>query len=92
MGPSQIAVETKGGVVLLQWALPMVMEAEPNMTTTIIDDINAYGEIEKEYQKAVIIVNPYPHRLLPLGPIFHGVERYSVGIRYGPGAMGNGQG
>ncbi len=24
----------------------------------------------------------------PRGPIFHGVERYSVGIRYGPGAGG----
>ena len=31
VGPSQFAVETKGGCALLQWALHMAMEVKPDL-------------------------------------------------------------
>ena len=52
VGPSQFAVETKGGCALLQWALQMAMEAKPTLTGANLDAINAYGEIERERESA----------------------------------------
>jgi hypothetical protein len=66
LGPSQFAVETKGGCALLQWALQMAMEVKPKLTGASLDGINAYGEIEWECIEAAIRTNPYLHGLLPL--------------------------
>jgi hypothetical protein len=66
VGPSQFAVETKGGCELLQWALQMAMEAKPTLAGASLDAINAYGEIGRECIEAAIRANPYLHRLLPL--------------------------
>ena len=69
VGPSQFAVETKGGCTLLQWALQMAMEVKPTLAGAGLDAIiNAYGEIEREciYIEAAIKANPYLHKILPL--------------------------
>ena len=66
VGPSQLAVETKGGCALLQWALQMAMEVKPTLDGASLDAINAYGEIERECIEAAIKANPCLHRLLPL--------------------------
>jgi hypothetical protein len=66
VGPSQFAVETKGGCALQQWAVQMAMEAKPALAGASLDAINAYGEIERECIEAAIKANPYLHRLLPL--------------------------
>jgi hypothetical protein len=66
VGPSQFAVETKGGCALLQWALQMAMEAKPAMAGASLDAINAYGEIDRDCIEVAIRANPYLHRLLPL--------------------------
>jgi len=61
VGPSQFAVETKGGCALLQWALHMVMKAKPSLVGASLDAMNAYGEIERECIEAAIKANPYLH-------------------------------
>jgi hypothetical protein len=66
VGPSHIAVETKGVCALLQWALQMAMEAIPSLARVSLDAINAYGEIERECIEAALKANPFLHRLLPL--------------------------
>jgi hypothetical protein len=66
VGPSQFAVETKGGCALLQWALQMAMEVKPTLAGASLDAINAYGEIERECIEAAIRANPNRHKLLPL--------------------------
>ncbi len=66
VGPSQLAVETKGGCALLQWALHMAMEVKPTLVGASLDAINAYGEIERECIESAIKANPYLHMLLPL--------------------------
>jgi hypothetical protein len=37
LGPSQFAVEVKGGCALLQWAIPMAMEAKPHLVTASLE-------------------------------------------------------
>jgi len=59
MGPSQFAVETKGGCALLQWALQMAMETKPSLAGASLDAINAYGDIERECIEVAIRANPY---------------------------------
>ena len=71
VGPAQFAVETKGRCALLQWAIQMALEAKPNLTTVSIDNVNAYGEIERECIEASIKANPYLHSLLPLFKLFY---------------------
>jgi hypothetical protein len=66
IGPSQFAVETKGGCALLQWALQMAMDAKPALAGASLEAINAYGDIEREYIEASIKANPYLRLLLPL--------------------------
>ncbi len=66
VGPSQFAVETKGGCALLWWALQMTMEAKLTLAGASLDAINAYGEIERECIEAAIRASPYLHRLLYL--------------------------
>jgi hypothetical protein len=66
VGPSQFAVETKGGCTLLQWALQMAMETKPALAGASLDAINAYGDIERECIEAAVRANPYLQRLLPL--------------------------
>ena len=71
VGPSQFAVETKGGCALLQWALQLAMEVKPALAGASLDAINACGEIEREYIEAAIKANLYLHRLLPLYEIMY---------------------
>ena len=78
VGPSQFAIETKGGCALLQWALQMAMEAKPTFAGASLDAINAFGEIERECIEAAIRANPYVHRLLPL---------YELLYKYGDGYL-----
>ena len=66
VGPTQFAVETKGGCALLQWALQMAMEMNPVLTGASMDASNAFGEIERECIEAAIRADPYMHMLLPL--------------------------
>jgi hypothetical protein len=44
----------------------MAMEVKPTLTGASLDAINAYGEIERECIEAVIMANPYIHKLLPM--------------------------
>ena len=57
VGPSQFAVETKGGCALLQWTLQMAMEAKPALAGASLDAVNAYGDIERECIEATIRAN-----------------------------------
>jgi len=66
IGPSQFTMETKGGCALLQWAILMALEAKPNLVAVCLDNINAYGDIERECIDAAIRANPYRHPFLPL--------------------------
>jgi len=54
VGPTQLAVEAKGGCALLQWAIYMALEAKPNMAAASLDNISAYGEIERDCIQAAI--------------------------------------
>jgi hypothetical protein len=47
VGPSQLAIETKGGCDLIQWAIHMAQEANPRLVADSVDAINAYGGIER---------------------------------------------
>jgi hypothetical protein len=47
-GAYQFVVEIKGGCAVLQWAIQMALEANPNLVATSLDNINAYGEIERD--------------------------------------------
>ena len=42
VGPSQFAVDTKGGCALLQWALQMAMEVNPVLPGASLDASNAF--------------------------------------------------
>ena len=66
VGPTQLAVETKGGCALLQWALQTAMETKPCLAGASLDAINAYGEIERGCIESAILANPFLYMLLPL--------------------------
>ena len=44
----------------------MALEDEPNMAAASLDNINAYGEIERYCIQAAILANPYLHNVLHL--------------------------
>jgi hypothetical protein len=48
VSPKQFPVETKGGCALLQWAIQMALEMKPNLAAANMDNINAYGNIERD--------------------------------------------
>jgi hypothetical protein len=66
VGPTQFAVETKGGCALLQWAIYMALEAKPNLVAAMMDNNNTFGDIDRVCTQATIMANPYIHSLLPL--------------------------
>jgi len=66
VGPSHIAVETKGGCALLQWSQQMAMEVSPFPAGASLDATNAFGEIERDCIETATRADPYLHILLPL--------------------------
>jgi hypothetical protein len=71
VGPSQFAVETKGGCALLQWALQMAMEVNLVLAGANMGTSNAFGEIERDCIEVAIRAAPYLHRQLPLFELFY---------------------
>jgi hypothetical protein len=65
-GPARFAVETKRVYTLLQWAKHMDLEARLSLACASLNNINAYGEIERECIDAAITSSPYIHSRLPL--------------------------
>jgi len=65
VGPSQFAVETKGGCALLQSALQMPMEASPNLAAASLDASKAFVENERDCIEAAIQASPCLHSLIP---------------------------
>jgi hypothetical protein len=66
VGPAQFSVETKGGCDLIQWALQMAMKSNGRLSAACLDDINVFGEIDRNCIRAAIMANSFIHFLLSL--------------------------
>jgi hypothetical protein len=62
IGQAQFFVEIKGGCNQVQWAI----ESSGRLSTTCLDDINAFDEIERACIKVALLANPFLHMLIPL--------------------------
>jgi len=81
IGPSLLSVETKGGCDLIQWALhEMAMESNGTLSAACLDDINAFGEIERDCIKVALKAKPSLHMLITMFEMLY--ERGSGQLLY----------
>ena len=64
--PHQFAVNAEGGCDIVQWVLQIIMEADSDLARATLDDINAFGDLERPCICATLPTNVLLHPLIPL--------------------------
>ncbi len=67
----QLPVNAKGGCTMIQWALQIIMEAEPDMARACLDASNAFGDMERPCKRAALEANVAMYPLIPLYDVLY---------------------
>ena len=56
---------------MVQWVLQITMEALPDLARATLDDINAFGDLERPCIRAALLANVHLHQLIPLYDVLY---------------------